>query len=166
MARMSDEANSSRRRLLVVLGAGAATVVGAPVGASLLAPVGETTVREGEEWVDVAAVDGILAGKPLRVNIRGDRHDAWTTFRNQELGSAFVIKRNDGSVVAFSSVCPHLGCAVGFSEQHDQFECPCHDAVFAIDGARVSGPAKRGLFELQSKVEAGRILVRAQRVAS
>ena len=163
---MSDETNPTRRRLLVVLGAGAATVVGAPVGASLLAPASTDTVREGEEFVDVGAVDGILAGKPLRVNIRGDRHDAWTTFRNQDLGSAWILKHDDGSVTAFSSVCPHLGCAVDFRDAHDRFECPCHDAVFAKDGARISGPAKRGLFQLESRVEGGRVLVRAKRVAS
>ncbi len=160
MVFMSRTTDPNRRRLLVVLGAGAATVAGTPVAAALLEPVGLPTVREGDEFVDVAALEDISVDKPLRVTIRADRHDAWTTFRNVELGSAWILKNADGSVTAFSSVCPHLGCSVSFVAKDDQFECPCHDGVFSRDGAKISGPPPRGLDKLQARVEGGRVFVR------
>lgn len=163
---MSTAPDPKRRKLLIVFGAGAAALAGAPVGAGLLAPVRATTVREGEEFVDVGGVEEILEDHPLRVTIRADREDAWTTFRNVELGSAWILKGKDGSVRAFSSACPHLGCSVDFVEKRDCFECPCHDAAFAKGGEKISGPAPRGLDQLPCRVEAGRVLVRFARVAS
>jgi menaquinol-cytochrome c reductase iron-sulfur subunit len=160
MADMSKATDPNRRRLLVVLGAGAATVAGAPIGASLLGPVGKATVREGEDFVDVGSIDEISGEKPMRVTIKSDRQDAWTTFRNVDLGSAWILKNADGTVTAFSSACPHLGCSVDFVEKKDCFECPCHDGVFAKKGDKVSGPAPRGLDKLQARVEGGRVLVR------
>ncbi len=163
---MSDARDPNRRRLLVILGAGAATLAGAPIGASILAPVRTTTVREGEDFVDVGAVDEILAGHPLRVTIRSDRTDAWSTFRNVELGSAWILKGDDGSVTAFSSACPHLGCSVDFVEKKGCFECPCHDGVFGKAGEKISGPSPRDLDKLQSRVENGRVLVRFAKVVA
>lgn len=162
---MSQPSDAGRRRLLVALGSGAIAAVGAPISASILSPLRVQTVRGGEDFIDVGASEGILAGHPLRVTLRSDRHDAWTALRNVEIGSAWILKGEDGSVVAFSSVCPHLGCAVGFSQDRHRFECPCHDGVFARDGSRVAGPAPRGLDRLECRVEEGRILVRFARQA-
>lgn len=39
--------------------------------------------------------------------------------------------------------CSHQHCGVGRSG--DGWRCPCHGAVFTLEGARVSGPAPRGL---------------------
>lgn len=153
--------------MLVALGAGASTVVaGAPVAASLLAPTGERTVRAGDDFIDVGPLDGILEDHPLRVTLRADRQDAWATFRNVELGSAWIVKGTDGGVTAFSTACPHLGCAVDWVEARDCFACPCHDGVFEKGGARVSGPAPRGLDRLECRVENGRVLVRFAKVRS
>jgi Rieske Fe-S protein len=164
---MSSTPDPKRRKLLIVLGAGAAAAAAsAPVGAGLLAPVRTTTVREGEDYVDIGALDEILEGHPLRVVIRSDREDAWTTFRNVELGAAWILKGEGGQVTAFSSVCPHLGCAVDFDQKSDCFACPCHDGVFAKGGEKISGPAPRGLDRLQSRVENGRVLVRFAKVQS
>lgn len=160
---MSTPPDANRRRLLMVLGAGAVTCASAPVAASLVAPAGTDTVREGEDFVDVVGFEEILAGEPLRVVIRSDRQDAWTTFRNVELGAAWILKNDDGSVVAYSAACPHLGCAVDWKGERSHFECPCHDAKFTREGGRVSGPAPRGLDRLQTKVADGRILVRFSR---
>lgn len=60
--------------------------------------------------------------------------------------------------VAYSAVCTHLGCTVGYENSDDEppgvtteqkqgasMHCPCHDSVFSIyDGAEViGGPAPR-----------------------
>ncbi len=48
------------------------------------------------------------------------------------------------------------------SEKKQQFICPCHTAVFALDGARISGPAPRAMDDLESKIDNGMLKVRYQ----
>lgn len=157
-----------KRRDLVKLGVGAgaagiAAGVGGPIGAAVLGPVGRTTVREGEDFLDVAALDELKPDVPFRVLLRADRQDAWTVFRNVELGAAFVLRDDQDRVTAFSTVCPHLGCVVDHDEDRKVFFCPCHDSAFALDGSKMSGPSRTGLHALEARVEAGRVLVRFQR---
>ena len=52
----------------------------------------------------------------------------------------------------FTSVCPHLGCAVEFDGPAGEFECPCHDSAFAKDGEKLFGPSLRGLDPLAVKL--------------
>ncbi|MCX6416046.1 MAG: Rieske (2Fe-2S) protein [Actinobacteria bacterium] len=56
-----------------------------------------------------------------------------------------VTQPSDGSIKAFTAVCPHQGCLV--SEVVDnEIICPCHDSRFsAVDGAVLQGPATEGL---------------------
>ena len=63
---------------------------------------------------------------------------------NDEVASV-VTQPSDGSIKAFTAVCPHQGCLV--SEVVDnEIICPCHDSRFsAVDGAVLQGPATEGL---------------------
>lgn len=57
----------------------------------------------------------------------------------------------DGSVVAYSRVCTHTGCAIGiFRENDSAVYCPCHQAQFDLSrGAEpIFGPASRPLPQL------------------
>lgn len=57
----------------------------------------------------------------------------------------------DGTLVAYSRLCTHAGCAVALYRDHDQaLFCPCHQATFdARRGAEpVSGPASVALPQL------------------
>lgn len=59
----------------------------------------------------------------------------------------------DGSIVALSGTCPHLGCPVVLREDAQApLHCPCHDGAFAADGTVVSGPAERALERLAIEV--------------
>jgi arsenite oxidase small subunit len=58
----------------------------------------------------------------------------------------------DGDVIAFSIVCQHLGCVVGYAASNSKASgpagaCPCHGSVFDLvnGGKVVSGPAPRPL---------------------
>jgi Rieske Fe-S protein len=61
-------------------------------------------------------------------------------------GEALVLRLVTGEVVAFDRRCPHLGCPVVWAAARQQFECPCHRAVFDGRTGRVlAGPPRRAL---------------------
>lgn len=53
-----------------------------------------------------------------------------------------VLTYTQGAGVrAFSAICTHLGCVVGWQENGQYIQCPCHDGRFnAQTGAVISGP--------------------------
>ena len=90
---------------------------------------------------------------------RTSHHARETSTANVVLGAAWLRRGKDGQIAALSSVCPHKGCAIGFAEGAQRFECPCHSATFDLDGNRLSGPAERGLDPLPVIIERGRVKV-------
>jgi Rieske Fe-S protein len=144
------EGDPGRRRFLKIatcaIGGGIGAVVAVPAVRYLLDPVGKKIVTTGGEPIDVASLDELgevgSVPKRFRVVARSIR-DAWSTIEDVPLGAAWLSRTGPKQVLALSSICPHLGCAVGFDG--NDFKCPCHDSAFAPDGARKSGPAERGL---------------------
>lgn len=55
-------------------------------------------------------------------------------------GTEIMIKRDESSLKAFSTVCPHLGCQVHWQPENNEFFCPCHGGVFTSDGVGTEGP--------------------------
>ena len=55
----------------------------------------------------------------------------------------FICRRDDGSFIALSGVCTHLGCSI--QPRGDGFRCPCHGSAFDAEGRVTRGPAKRAL---------------------
>ena len=67
--------------------------------------------------------------------------------------------------VAFSSICPHLGCQVNWELQNDRFFCPCHNGVFDRDGNATGGPpaaAGQRLPRYPLKIENGLLFIEVQ----
>jgi Rieske Fe-S protein len=59
---------------------------------------------------------------------------------------AIAIRLDDGRLVAYSSICTHLACAVLWREESNRLECPCHDGAFsATTGEVLAGPPPRPL---------------------
>ncbi|MDH5656886.1 MAG: Rieske (2Fe-2S) protein [Spirochaetia bacterium] len=52
--------------------------------------------------------------------------------------------------VAFSSICPHLGCKVHWEADKNRFFCPCHGGAFDITGKAVMGPPQKAGQSLSS----------------
>jgi glycine/D-amino acid oxidase-like deaminating enzyme/nitrite reductase/ring-hydroxylating ferredoxin subunit len=50
-------------------------------------------------------------------------------------------RRDDGTLVAVSSVCTHLGCQVNWNTAERSWDCPCHGSRFSPDGDVLQGPA-------------------------
>lgn len=101
--------------------------------------------------LDVLPADGV----PHQFVLTDDVVDAWTRSPAQRVGTAFLMRTDAKAgpqITAFSSVCPHLGCAVDFNAPAGEFECPCHASAFAKDGAKLFGPSLRGLDPLAVKL--------------
>ena len=70
-----------------------------------------------------------------------------------------VTQPDAGDFKAFSSTCPHQGCPVA-TVADDVITCNCHGSTFsATDGARISGPATRGLTVLTATVDGDTVVV-------
>lgn len=160
-----DDRRTFLGRVTLFLGGLVALVMAGPVARYLFFPVRGRIVDEGNEAVSVADDQQVVAGAPpLRVEIVAtSQKDAWSKLTSVRLGAAWLLRGKDGEVRAFSTTCPHLGCAVDYDEKKNQFRCPCHTSAFALDGTRSGGPAKRGLDPLETVVEDGRVKVRFAR---
>jgi menaquinol-cytochrome c reductase iron-sulfur subunit len=94
-------------------------------------------------------------GLPRQFVVTADAVDAWTRTAGQRVGSVFLTRTDDAGgthVTALSAICPHLGCGVDYLPEAGQFECPCHEAFFAKDGALLAGPSPRGLDPLPVEI--------------
>ncbi len=97
---------------------------------------------------------------PVMHTIQIEQVDGWRKAVSEKV--VYVTKDSQGQLCVLSSICPHLGCNVPWDENKKQFVCPCHDSVFASDGARISGPSLRGMDTLETSVQDGQLLVRFQ----
>ncbi len=73
--------------------------------------------------------------------------------------AAVLVKKQDGTFVALSAVCPHLGCIVQWEQDRQDFLCPCHAGYFTADGAVISGPPPRALEKVPFTVANGIVTV-------
>jgi len=142
------------------LGLGLGGVVAAPALAYVAYPLTHATVSGGDGFLQIGKSADFDESKPLKVDVFADRRDAWNRVVQVKIGSAWVI-RNGDKLTAYSTVCPHLGCAIDY-EAH-RFMCPCHKSAFGADGKVTSGPAPRAMDELEVQEKDGRVAVRYQR---
>lgn len=57
----------------------------------------------------------------------------------------FILFVKEGRAWAVSRQCTHLGCRLNYKEKEGVLLCPCHQSRFAVNGKRVSGPARKDL---------------------
>jgi len=138
-----------------------ATLLGIPAARFLSGRATASTDEDG--WVRMAAVDSIVPGRPTLVTATVEQQQGWVAAATQV---AAFLKTEDGEhFEALSNVCTHLGCRValedGLVDGSPGFFCPCHDGLFDLDGAVVSGPVPAPLARLEVKVDRGDVFVRA-----
>jgi Rieske Fe-S protein len=147
-----------RRFLLLIPGAIFAAITGAVGVAALrfLRPV--VAAPRETPWLSVGPIAELKGDKPVMRSVTIERQDGWAiTFEEQPV---FILPKPGNQVL--SAVCPHEGCQINWSDETNKFFCPCHDSSFAPDGARVSGPARRGLDPLPSREQEGMLQVQYQ----
>ncbi len=61
-------------------------------------------------------------------------------------GKKIAAYRNlDGTLVALSPRCAHMGCTVDWNAFESTWDCPCHGSRYTKEGELLQGPAKTGL---------------------
>ena len=147
-----------------VIAAGVSAAVGRMFGtagkattpASTLAPPTSSPGRNGSTTTTTDGVKGTAIGLAKDVPVGSARG-----FTDPAQGvPAYVVRPSEGTFVAFSAVCTHAGCTVGFYQPELQFRCPCHGSIFsAVSGAVVQGPATLSLPGISIKDSDGELLV-------
>ncbi len=161
-AQAEPESISRRSFLGVLLGFG--TVV---VGAALSVPVIRfalhplLTATTKTDWSDIGKVDEFASlTAPVKKLITVEQRDGWRKIVSEK--AIYILPMKDGAARILSPICPHLGCSIPWSDAKQEFVCPCHGAVFAKDGSRISGPSPRSMDDLESRIDNGVLQVRYQ----
>ena len=72
-----------------------------------------------------------------------------------------IVVRTPQGFRAYSAVCTHLGCIVGWDAGRRQIACPCHAGFFDLNGRPVAGPPPRPLTEQSVIVVNNEVLVKS-----
>ena len=153
----------SRRSFLGVLLGLASAFVGALLAVPVLRYISYPLTAnnsEDSDWTEVGSVASVSnVHAPLRRTIELKQRDGWRETSSQPV--VYIIKTGD-KLKALSAICPHLGCTVPWDPGRNEFVCPCHGGTFSADGTHLSGPPRRSLDSLESKVSGGKLMVKYQ----
>lgn len=115
----------------------AAAVALEACGDGQIGPNAPLVSNTGPVTINIADYPGLAAtGSLVRV-------------QNETIG---VVRTGPASFVASSTICTHEGCDTDV--RNNQFQCPCHDSLFAATGDLLRGPATRGLDRLPTAFDA------------
>ena len=79
-------------------------------------------------------------------------------------GRFYLMRLEDGGLMAVSMVCSHLGCTVNWDAADKVFKCPCHASSFDRFGNVIKSPATKALNYHKVFVNDGVILVDTENV--
>ena len=145
----------SRRSFLKLLPLGVLAGVFASLGGAAFRFLRPRIGAISDAWLNVASLSELTGQQPLPRKIQAENVAGWATTTEQR--NVFVLPAHNNQVL--SAICPHEGCEVLWDQATNRFACPCHASYFAADGARISGPARRGLDSLPSRVQDGTLQV-------
>ena len=153
----------SRRRFLAIAGAGGGAVLVA--GASVAGYEIGTSSRPSIATFPatrLASLSDLKVGQVSHANYP-DEHSPVMIFK---LGKSVPDGVGpDGDVVAYSSICTHLGCTVVWRADTKVLSCPCHFSSFdpARGGIMIVGQATTNLPQVILKVENGNLVATGMR---
>ena len=110
-------------------------------------------------WITFSVIVGIVAsalGRFLFPNVLFEKpskfragmptdYSVGVDERFKDTQSVWLVKTNDNTMYALSTVCTHLGCTPNWLSSEQKFKCPCHGSGFRPTGLNYEGPAPRPL---------------------
>jgi arsenite oxidase small subunit len=143
------ESGVSRRDLLAV------TLVGAAGAAGVQAEVGEAQAA-GYRRIRLVALSELQANTPVVFDypLRGQASMLIDVGREVPAGVG-----PNRSIVAYSTLCQHMGCPVSYDKSLREFKCPCHQTRYDPErlGAIVQGVATRALPRVLLEIRGGAV---------
>jgi len=160
MDHLQQTGGANRRgfmRGLLALITGGLAFLGPLIGgiALLLDPLRRHQNQGGGGFVKVGALASLPNnGLPKKFDILSDKQDAWNKYPNVPVGSVYLSRDQDNKVTAFNIICPHAGCFVQMDAKKSQFNCPCHNSQFRLDGSKANpdNPSPRGMDPLEVEI--------------
>jgi cytochrome b6-f complex iron-sulfur subunit len=73
--------------------------------------------------------------------------------------SQIFIYKKENKLDIYDAHCTHMGCILNFNQAKQQFNCPCHQSRFDIDGTKLRGPANRDLDKIVFKIKSKTLYV-------
>ena len=153
---MSGSNHVSRRDFIKVttgaIGGFIAATIGIPSIAYLISPA----LREDKAGKPVAVgnLENIPIGTPYPFSFTITKVNGWE--RTAASYGGFILRRSENptDILVLSSRCTHLSCRVNWNEEAKGFLCPCHDAMFDINGKVLNGPPPEPLTHFEFEVDA------------
>ncbi len=143
----------SRREFVSIVAAAAGTIMGAIIGIPaigyLIAPALQKVIAQA--WIQVGPLANYQVGVPTLFSFNRSTINGWVQTVNSY--GVFIVKHDDGSVLALSNKCTHLSCRVNWKPEEKAYICPCHNAYFDINGGIIKGPQPRPLDKYETKIE-------------
>jgi len=96
------------------------------------------TGRRPAPGVKVGTLDQLPSGAARRVVVRDE---------------PVIVLNHEGTIRAFSGLCTHEACELGWNASQQLIRCPCHGSAFDPGGAVTKGPATDPLPELEVAVD-------------
>jgi menaquinol-cytochrome c reductase iron-sulfur subunit len=140
------------RSLSAALGSAIGLVLAVPGARFLLDPLFRKGAAGG--FQTLTRLGQLEPGKPESFPILEERRDGWVRYPREPVGTVWLVRRGDApgaKVVAFTAECPHKGCAIGLGAD-GKFACPCHKAVFDLDGHTLNEISPRAMDTLEVKL--------------
>jgi menaquinol-cytochrome c reductase iron-sulfur subunit len=152
----------TRRVFLFKLAVAMNAVVGVVLAVPLLGYVLGPALKKGSKvgsWISLGGVDSFPIGQTTLV-------DFVSPVKSLDDGETakipcWVRRQSQDQFQVFAINCAHLGCPVRWFAQSQLFMCPCHGGAYYANGERAAGPPERGLFEYESKVVNGALVIHA-----
>jgi menaquinol-cytochrome c reductase iron-sulfur subunit len=143
----------------IALGGLVKLAVAVPAVAFLVSPLRKRgTVAEDGEFTTLTSLSQLAVGKPRSFAIIRDRTDAWVKYPAEPVGSVWLVRQPEGSkpeVIAYTSECPHLGCAINLTADDKSFLCPCHTSAFDLEGKPQNQVPPRPMDRLKVELTTG-----------
>ena len=98
----------------------------------------------------VAARDGRIELALVHYPELAERGGSLRILPEGQKDPVYVFAQDDGTFVALSPICTHLGCTVEIEDQ--RLVCPCHGSTYDRTGKVLQGPAQLPLARFRTHV--------------
>jgi cytochrome b6-f complex iron-sulfur subunit len=106
----------------------------------------------------------VTSSGPVKARVEAGKVKDWPIWQSRKVpvgGKPVIVIRTDTEFIAFSAVCPHLGCLVEFQGDQKRIFCPCHAAAFDLKGQVTAGPPPQPLAQYQVSIVQDSVFVSA-----